>query len=115
MPARLRPDATNSRGMRFALKMAGGWRATSDDANVVVPLMVNSMSEERFSRIEAKIDDLGHQMRLLHEDLVGRIAALAPDYDLIDRRIAAADTKLREELLTRIEPLEAVERARHRG
>ena len=84
------------------------------------------MSEERLSRIETrigdldrkldtKIDALDHQMRLLHEDLVGRIAALAPDYYLIDRRIEAGDIKLREELLTRIEPLEAAERARHRG
>ena len=83
------------------------------------------MSDERFSRIETKIgeldrkidqkfDNLGHQMRLLHEDVVGKIAALAPDYDEIDRRIAEGDSKVRAELLTRVEPLEGAERARRR-
>ena len=64
-------------------------------------------------KIDEKADDLGRQMRVLHEDLVGRIAALAPEYDEIDRRIAEGDNKLREEVLIRIEPLEAAERARH--
>jgi hypothetical protein len=41
--------------------------------------------ETRFDGLETKFDDLGRQMRVLHEDLVGRIADLAPDYRPIRR------------------------------
>ena len=80
------------------------------------------MSEERLDRIETKVDglvhhagevdrrldalgiemrtlhrDTRHEMRVLHEEVLDRIAALAPDFGPI-----------------RLEPLEAAERARHR-
>ena len=80
------------------------------------------MSEERLDRIETKVDGLvhhagevdrrldalgnemrnlnqetRHEMRVLHEEVLDRIAALAPDFGPI-----------------RLEPLEAAERARHR-
>ena len=102
----------------------------ADDGRVVVRARLGTqMSDERFTRIETKIDDLRNELRaefrseigglrnqmlVLHEDLVGRIAALAPDYALIDRRIAKSRSELRDELIARIEPLEIAERVRHR-
>ena len=67
------------------------------------------MSEDRFGQLEQKIDslgknlrqdmrglrdemhglysDLGHQMRVLHEDTIDRIKALAPDLEPTATRI----------------------------
>jgi len=77
------------------------------------------MSEERLERIETKVDgletrfdDLGRHMRVLHEDLVGRIADLAPDYAPIRREFKEADAELRESIEVRLQPLEAAERLR---
>lgn len=51
--------------------------------------------------------NLSRQMRVLHEDTIGRIAALAPEFAPIRREFAEADAKLREELDRRLVPLEA--------
>jgi len=94
------------------------------------------MSEERLDRIEAKVDALAgdvdrrldalgiemrtlnqetrHEMRVLHEEVLDRIAALAPDFAPIRREFMEADQTLRESIENRLEPLEAAERARHR-
>ena len=92
------------------------------------------MSEERFGAIAAKLEELstgqrelqtdvqdlktgvqglGHQMRVLHEDTIDRIAALAPDFSPIRREFTAADTQLREEIDRRLTPLEADARRRN--
>lgn len=75
-------------------------------------------TEERLSEdireTRARCDDLGHQMRVLHEDLVDRIKALAPDYDVIDGKIARGDAEVRTYLLRRIEPIEAAVRMQGR-
>jgi hypothetical protein len=97
------------------------------------------MSEERFDRIETRLDriegevaatrqemhelntetremiekldgDLRRHMGVLHEDLVSRIAALAPDFAPIRREFREGDVRLREELSQRIQPLEAFAR-----
>lgn len=91
------------------------------------------MSEERLSRIETKVDtlaeavdrlaervatqgdDLRQEMRLLHEDVVGRIADLAPDYAPIRREFKQADAELRESIERRLVPLEAAARSRRRS
>jgi hypothetical protein len=94
------------------------------------------MSEERLDRIEAKVDALAgdvdrrldalgiemrtlnqetrHEMRVLHEEVLDRIAALAPDFAPIRREFREADQILRESIEGRPEPLEAAKRARHR-
>ena len=66
------------------------------------------MSEERFDQLEKQIDavagdlraemkqhldDLGRQMRVLHEETIHRIAALAPDFGPIRRELSNADEK----------------------
>ena len=87
------------------------------------------MSEERFDAIERKLDtvvgqlreemngmgsglrqeiaDLGQQMRVLHEDTIDRIAALAPDFEPIRREFTDADARLHEKIDQRLTPLEA--------
>jgi hypothetical protein len=92
------------------------------------------MSEERFDAIERKLDtvvgqlreemngmgsglrqeiaDLGRQMRVLHEDTIDRIAALAPDFGPVRREFAEADARLRDEIDQRLTPLEAQMRRR---
>jgi hypothetical protein len=94
------------------------------------------MSEDRFGQLEQKIDslgknlrqdmrglrdemhglysDLGHQMRVLHEDTIDRIKALAPDLEPIRREFKAADTELRQGIDRRLSPLENEARARRR-
>jgi len=90
------------------------------------------MSTERFVAIEAKLEelaagqldlkrelktdiqDLGRQMRVLHEDTIDRIAALAPVFGPIRREFAEADARLRDEIDQRLTPLEAQMRRRQR-
>ena len=96
------------------------------------------MSEERFDRLEHKIDavtaelrqdmatqaaelgavveqkaeELRRHMGVLHEDTIERLAALAPDFRPVRRDFAAADAELREEFDRRVTPLEADARRR---
>ena len=88
------------------------------------------MSEERFVAIEAKLEelaagqldvkrelktdiqDLGRQMRVLHEDTIDRIAALSPDFGPIRREFTEADARLHDEMDQRLTPLEAQARRR---
>jgi hypothetical protein len=51
-------------------------------------------------------------MRVLHEDTIERIAALAPDFMPIRREFAEADDALRREIDARLLPLEADARRR---
>jgi hypothetical protein len=54
-------------------------------------------------------------MLVLHEDVIDRIAALAPDFAPIRREFAAADERLREDIDRRLSPLEAAARLRERA
>ena len=79
------------------------------------------MSDERFVAIEAKLEelvtgqrelktdvqDLGRQMRVLHEDTIDRISALAPDFGPLKREFVEADERLRDQIDQRLTPLEA--------
>jgi uncharacterized coiled-coil DUF342 family protein len=62
--------------------------------------------------LRQEVGGLRHEMHVLHEDLVDRIKALAPDFGPIRREFREADAGLKESLERRIEPLEAAERAR---
>jgi len=62
----------------------------------------------------ASIEELGRQMRVLHEDTIERIKALAPDFRPIRREFRAADAALFDEIDRRLTPLEAAERRRRR-
>jgi chromosome segregation ATPase len=79
----------------------------------------------RLDNVERGLDALGnemrtlnqdtrHEMRVLHEQVLDRIAALAPDFGPIRREFRKADQALRKSIERRLEPLEAAERARHR-
>ena len=107
------------------------------------------MSEERFARIETKLDnlskgqeelkrdvgglkvdvrgltqdvsglktgqiDLRRHMGVLHEEVLDRIQALVFDPEPLHREFKARISDLREELILRIEPLEAAARRRRR-
>ena len=71
------------------------------------------MSEERFDRIEkrldglhGRIDDLDRHMHVLHEDVIARIAAI-PEYSGPTK---AEFAELREMIERRLDPLERVVR-----
>jgi len=86
------------------------------------------MSEERFDRIEARLDrleggqealradvgDLRRHMGVLHEEVLDRIQTLAFDPAPLRREYQAGDAIVREELSRRIEPLESAMRRRRR-
>ena len=79
------------------------------------------MSEERFDRIEQRLDeltaqvsrqgeDLGRQMRVLHEDAIERIEAI-PEYTGPTRaEFNQGMADLREVIERRLDPLEATVR-----
>jgi archaellum component FlaC len=97
-------------------------------------------AQERFGRIESRLDvlstdvaqiktdvqglktdveglknglsELGHQMRVLHEDTIDRIKDLAPDFGPIRREFKQADADLRSEMDSRLVILEAAVRKR---
>jgi archaellum component FlaC len=58
------------------------------------------------------LSDLGHQMRVLHEDTIDRIKTLAPDFGPIRREYQQADKDLRSEMNSRLVILEAAVRQR---
>lgn len=66
------------------------------------------------AKLGAALADLGHQMRLLYEDTIERIKALAPDYDPLRQEFKAADAQLKEGIDRRLTPLEAEARSRGR-
>ncbi len=83
--------------------------------------------ETRLGGVETKIDslrtdmyemgdklrgDLTLEMRILHEDVIDKIKALAPDFAPIRREFRAADADLREEFDRRLSPVEAALRGR---
>jgi hypothetical protein len=49
--------------------------------------------------LQGQISDMGNQMRVLHEDTIANIKALAPDFEPIRREYREADAKLKEEIL----------------
>jgi len=65
-------------------------------------LAKNQDALARKDEVSAQIADLGNQMRLLHEDTIARIQALAPDFEPIRREFRDADAKLKEEILKEI-------------
>jgi hypothetical protein len=66
----------------------------------------------KVGELRASIDDLGHQMLVLHEHTVDKIKALAPDFGPVRSEFKAADAKLKEEIDRRLTPLEAEARSR---
>ena len=82
------------------------------------------MSDHRLAIIEGKLDtlvtgqaaletqqtELRHEMRVLHEDTIDKIKALAPDFGPIRREFTRADQDLREDIDRRLTPLEAFAR-----
>jgi hypothetical protein len=63
-------------------------------------------------RLSGRIDALGHQMRVLHEDTISNIKALSPDFAPLRREFHEADADLREDINRRLSPLEAIARSR---
>lgn len=45
-----------------------------------------------------RMDELGHQMRVLHEDTLANIRDLAPDFAPIRREFHAAEAELRKDI-----------------
>jgi len=93
------------------------------------------MSEERFDRIEqrldrletgqarletgqqaltTRVDDLHHQMLILHEKVIDQIKAIPDPVPQLERMMDTKIEGLREEIGRRLDPLEAVVR-RHFG
>jgi hypothetical protein len=70
--------------------------------------------DAKFGGLAQDVSQFRNDMHVLHEDLVDRIAALAPDYAPIRREFQQGDAEVKESLLRRIEPLEAAERTRRR-
>ena len=78
---------------------------------------VDGLSQQiaaKVGNLAQDISVLRNEMHVLHEDLVDRIKALAPDFAPIRREFQQADDEVKESLLRRIEPLEAAERTRRR-
>ena len=73
-----------------------------------------SALETTVDQLDGKLDHLGRDMRLLHEDLVGKIADLAPDFEPIERAFKKADAELRESIEQGLQPLESAVRSRRR-
>jgi hypothetical protein len=82
------------------------------------------MSEERFDRIDRKlteldtglgdvnrrIDDLDRHMHVLHEDVIGRIAAMPDNTARLEARMDRGFADLKETIGRRLDPLEAAVR-----
>lgn len=75
----------------------------------------------RVGRLESKIENLGtrvdqvdRHMHVVHEDLIERIKALAPDLGPIGREFRREIADLRESTDRRLIPLETAERMRRR-
>ena len=62
--------------------------------------------------MQAQTAELRHEMRLLHEDVLGNIRALAPDFGPIRREFRQADAELRESIEPRLSALETAARSR---
>lgn len=68
------------------------------------------MSEEQFDRIDRSIKELANEMRTLHEDVLGRLAAL-PEQSIPTRsEMLEAFAHLEERLGRDVDPLKAVAR-----
>ena len=59
-----------------------------------------------YEELRVEVRDLGHQMRVLHEDVIERIKAISDPTDWLRREMKAGDDVVRDEMLRRIEPLE---------
>jgi hypothetical protein len=90
------------------------------------------MAADRFTEIERKLDSLVAgldvvwrtmnevesrlqvRMGVLHEEVLDRIAALAPDFSPIRQEFQRGDNELREEFDRRLVPLEVFVRAQRK-
>jgi hypothetical protein len=57
------------------------------------------------------VQGLGREMRVLHEDTIDKIVALAPDFAPIRREFTEADRVVRDDMDRRLVPLEAAVRS----
>ncbi|HET9370886.1 MAG TPA: hypothetical protein VFO19_11585 [Vicinamibacterales bacterium] len=69
---------------------------------------------EMHAEMHAFAGSLRHEMRVLHEDTIANIKALAPDFAPIRREFQEADARLRDDVERRLTPLEAAMRARRK-
>jgi hypothetical protein len=81
----------------------GGLRTDLDAHGDAVRRQIGDLRTE----VHTAIADLGHQMRVLHEEALDRMQTLASDPEPLRREFRAADADLREDLVQRLEPLEA--------
>ena len=66
--------------------------------------------EAHGGRLEGRIDDLGRHMHVLHEDVIARIAAIPEYTGPTKAEIQQAFAELRETIDWRLDPLEAIAR-----
>lgn len=66
--------------------------------------------ESHVAGLESRVTDLDRHMRVLHEDLVDRITAIADPTAMLRREIREGDAAVREDLTRRLDPLELVVR-----
>ena len=100
---------TLARDLRSEMRSMGddlGRRITSVDTRL------SKQIDALDTRLSGQIADLGNEMRVLHEDTIANIKALAPDFAPIRREFEEADAKLREDIDQRLAPLEAFARRR---
>jgi archaellum component FlaC len=66
--------------------------------------------DERFGRMDERFDRIDQRIGVLHEDVLGRIAATGEDAPATKREMAQGFADLRELIERRLDPLEAAVR-----
>ena len=66
--------------------------------------------ESGLGDVNRRIDDLDHQMHVLHEDVIGRIAAIPDNTARLEARMDRGFADLKETIGRRLDPLEAAVR-----
>jgi uncharacterized protein YPO0396 len=66
--------------------------------------------DQRFTDVDRRLDENRREMRLLHEDTIGRIAATGENEPASRAEMLAGFAELREVIDRRIDPLEAAVR-----
>jgi hypothetical protein len=76
-----------------------------------------AMSEERFDRIDqalahlgAGVENVNHNMHVLHEDALSRIAAVAESVVVLDQKMERGFAEVRKTIREEIAPLKAAVR-----
>lgn len=67
------------------------------------------------TELNTKITDLGQQMRILHEDTIARIAAIAPHPFATQADVGKVNTRVDDLINQRVVPLETAMRTLSRG